>query len=257
VPRAYLSEGVVPPRAFRNSLEHTVRFVHDLDRARNLGDISAQVLRHVAPFGAEHVIAGTIPGAGNRRQQLSHVLFAEWPMEWLNRYASRGYVLKDAIILRAKSNAAPFFWNELAPIIDTDPMARLVMEEAREFNLARGFTAAIPTLDGQTVGFQIGGQHFGTDPDMRGMLTLIASYAIGRAIALKQEKVPDGPIILTAREREALQWAAEGKGDWEIGEVMNISEHGADKHMRSIRAKLGAINRTQAVAEAIRRGLIA
>ncbi len=62
---------------------------------------------------------------------------------------------------------------------------------------------------------------------------------------------------LSAREREALQWAAEGKNDWEIGEVMNISEHGADKHMRSIRAKLGAINRTQAVAEAIRRGLIA
>jgi LuxR family quorum sensing-dependent transcriptional regulator len=54
-----------------------------------------------------------------------------------------------------------------------------------------------------------------------------------------------------------LQWAAEGKGDWEIGEVMNISEHGADKHMRSVRVKLGAINRTQAVAEAIRRGLIA
>ena len=69
--------------------------------------------------------------------------------------------------------------------------------------------------------------------------------------------VADGPIILSAREREALQWAAEGKGDWEIGEVMNISEHGADKHMRSIRVKLGVINRTQAVAEAIRRGLIA
>ncbi|MGB8900143.1 MAG: helix-turn-helix domain-containing protein [Methylocella sp.] len=54
-----------------------------------------------------------------------------------------------------------------------------------------------------------------------------------------------------------MQWAAEGKNDWEIGEVMSISEHGADKHMRSVRAKLGAINRTQAVAEAIRRGLIA
>jgi LuxR family quorum sensing-dependent transcriptional regulator len=38
---------------------------------------------------------------------------------------------------------------------------------------------------------------------------------------------------------------------------MNISEHGADKHMRSVRTKLGVINRTQAVAEAIRRGLIA
>jgi LuxR family quorum sensing-dependent transcriptional regulator len=89
------------------------------------------------------------------------------------------------------------------------------------------------------------------------MLTLIGSYAIARAIALKQESTVDKPMVLSAREREALQWASEGKNDWEIGEVMSISEHGADKHMRSIRAKLGAINRTQAVAEAIRRGLIA
>jgi Bacterial regulatory proteins, luxR family len=41
--------------------------------------------------------------------------------------------------------------------------------------------------------------------------------------------------------------ASEGKDDWEIGEVMSISEHGADKHMRSVRVKLGVINRTQAV----------
>jgi hypothetical protein len=32
------------------------------------------------------------------------------------------------------------------------------------------------------------------------------------------------------------------------------SEHGADKLMRSVRVKLGVVNRTQAVAEAIRRG---
>jgi LuxR family transcriptional regulator, quorum-sensing system regulator BjaR1 len=248
----------VQPRAFRNSLEHTVKFVHDLDRARNIGDISAQVLRHTSEIGAEHVIAGTFPGAGPRRQQLSHALFAEWPSEWMNRYASRGYLLKDAIILQAKSRAAPFFWNELAPIIRANPAARLVMEEAREFNLAEGFTAAIPTLDGQTVGFSISGRHFETDPDRRGVLTLIASYATARAIALQQESSNQSKrITLSPREREALQWAAEGKGDWEIGEVMNISEHGADKHLRSIRAKLGAINRTQAVAEGIRRGLIA
>ncbi|MGH6868725.1 MAG: autoinducer binding domain-containing protein, partial [Methylocella sp.] len=90
-------------RAFRNSLEHTVRFVHDLDRARNIGDISAQVLRHTAEIGAEHVIAGTIPGAGPRRHQLNHAVFAVWPTEWQTRYASRGYVLTDSIILRAKS----------------------------------------------------------------------------------------------------------------------------------------------------------
>src|SRR5439155_7602257 len=102
----------------------------------------------------------------------------------------------------------------------------------------------------------LGGPHLEIGPHTRAMLTLIESYATARAIVLKQESQPDKPILLSPREREALQWAAEGKNDWEIGEVMKIAEHGADKHMRSVRAKLGAINRTQAVAEAIRRGLI-
>ncbi len=249
----------MPKRAFRNSLDRTVRFFHDLDRARNTGDIATQVLRHLSEIGAEHVVAGTIPRpATTGALSLASHCSLSGQRIGMRRYVSRGYVLKDPIINRAKSNASPFFWNELAPIIDADPVGRLIMEEAREFKLVQGFTAAIPTLDGQTVGFSIGGRHFEIDPDKRGVLTLIASYAIGRAIALQQESSNESKQIrLSPREREALQWAAEGKADWEIGEVMSISEHGADKHMRSVRAKLGAISRTQAVAEAIRRGLIA
>jgi LuxR family quorum sensing-dependent transcriptional regulator len=255
---AYLSEGAVQPRAFQKSLNNTLAFIRDLDRARNLEDVSVQVLRHVAPFGAEHVIATSIPRVGaTRRQQLDSVLFHNFPAAWVDRYSSRSYAFKDPAIRRMVSGAAPFYWNELDEDVRDDPAARGVLDEAKEFHLGQGFSTSLLTLDGQGVGFSLCGQHCANDPEMRGMLTLIATYAIGRAIGFKQEKIPDAPIILSAREREALQWAAEGKGDWEIGEVMNISEHGADKHMRSVRAKLGVINRTQAVAEAIRRGLIA
>ena len=248
----------MPPRVFRQ-LGHTLDFIRDLDRARNLEDVSEQVLRHVAPFGAEYVLASAFPRLGSSgRQQIGYVLLNCWPTEWMDRYLSRGYVFRDPAVLRAQSTVTPFFWSELNPFLGDDPAGRRVMEEAGEFNLKKGFTASLVTLDGQAVGFSLAGRELEIRPETSGMLSLIASYAIARAIALKQELSEDKqPVRLSAREREALQWAAEGKNDWEIGEVMNISEHGADKHMRSIRAKLGAINRTQAVAEAIRRGLIA
>lgn len=248
----------VQPGISRHSLDTTIRFIHDLDRARSADDIASQLLRHLKQIGAEHVIAGTFPSdEPNRRAQLSHAFFNRWPTEWLARYLSRGYLLRDPILTRSKAKSDPFYWNELTPYIDADPTARRVIDEAQEFGLIEGFSAAIQTLDGQTVGFSLAGRQIEYHPDMRGVLTLIASYAIGRAIVLQQGSFGQNrEIKLSAREREALQWASEGKNDWEIGEIMNISEHGADKHMRAARSKLGAINRAQAVAEAIRRGLI-
>jgi LuxR family transcriptional regulator, quorum-sensing system regulator BjaR1 len=244
--------------SFRQSLDQTIKFIRDLDRARNVEDVSAQVVRHLSQLGAEHVIAGTIPAdEPNRRRQLNHMVFTNYPSEWLERYLARHYILKDPIIRRTKTEADPFFFDWSAPFTGGDPDERRIAEESCEFNLVQGFSGGLRSLDGQLVGFILAGRHFETDPRMSGMLTLIASYAIGRAITLHQESSKENKkITLSAREREALQWASEGKNDWEIGEIMKISEHGVDKHMRSTRRKLDAINRTQAVAEAIRRGLI-
>ena len=57
---------------------------------------------------------------------------------------------------------------------------------------------------------------------MRGMLTLFASYAVGRAIVLQQEPAEKARVRLSEREREAFLWASEGKADWEIGEIMQL-----------------------------------
>jgi LuxR family transcriptional regulator, quorum-sensing system regulator BjaR1 len=247
-------------RAYRNSFDHTIRFIHDLDRARNVEDISSQLLRHVGQTGAEHVIATTMPVPGaTRRQQLDGVLFCRIPKEWVTRYAARSYSFRDPIIRRMTKLAGSFFWNEMEEeeMLD-DPSGRRVLEEGSEFGLKKGFSTSMLTLDRQMVGFSLSGKDFDTNPEARELLTLAATYAIGRAIALEQESADQKQQIrLSEREREALQWASEGKADWEIGEIMSISEHGADKHLRSARSKLGAVNRAQAVAEAIRRGLIA
>ena len=80
---------------------------------------------------------------------------------------------------------------------------------------------------------------------------------IGRAMQLHTNptRVIDH-IELTARERECLQWAAVGKSEWEISQILGISEHTSEKHLLNAKSKLGAANRVQAVAEAIRRGYI-
>lgn len=59
-------------------------------------------------------------------------------------------------------------------------------------------------------------------------------------------------VNLTARERDALTWVAEGKSDWEIAVILGLSETTVRFHVDNARKKLGAVNRAQAVARLLR-----
>jgi LuxR family quorum sensing-dependent transcriptional regulator len=49
---------------------------------------------------------------------------------------------------------------------------------------------------------------------------------------------------------------ADGKSAWEIGELLGIAKRTVDEHAQSASRKLGAANRAQAVAIAVRNRLI-
>jgi DNA-binding CsgD family transcriptional regulator len=61
---------------------------------------------------------------------------------------------------------------------------------------------------------------------------------------------------LTPREREVLDLLVQGLTNRLIGERLGISEHTAKFHVNAILGKLGVESRTEAVAEAARRGLV-
>lgn len=61
---------------------------------------------------------------------------------------------------------------------------------------------------------------------------------------------------LTAREVEVLQRVAGGNRNRDIAELLRISEETVKVHVKHIMDKLGAKDRTQAIAIAVRRGII-
>ena len=68
-----------------------------------------------------------------------------------------------------------------------------------------------------------------------------------RLLTLAEPMGPDA-VHLTDRERDSLAWVAEGKSDWEIAVILGLSESTVRFHVDNARRKLGAVNRTQAVA---------
>ena len=79
----------------------------------------------------------------------------------------------------------------------------------------------------------------------------------GAAAQSTRNSMPTLPIEeLTERELEVLRLLAQGMPNKEIAAQLVISERTAKFHVSSIMSKLGATNRTEAVALAAQRGLI-
>jgi DNA-binding CsgD family transcriptional regulator len=64
------------------------------------------------------------------------------------------------------------------------------------------------------------------------------------------------PAGITEREREVLTWAARGLSSRDTAMVLDIAKRTVDEHLQTVARKLGASNKTQSVAIAIRDRLI-
>ena len=238
--------------------DRTLTYIGDLQQAPTASAVCEKLIGVTSAFGLTALMAGTVPQPGTPvGRQKDHILLCDWPVEWLERYVARNYVDHDPVVSRMKQLPGPVQWRDAADEIDVDRDGEVVMGDAGEFKLKDGLAFPLVTLDGQIVMVSLGGEQVEMSSQEFGMISLVATYAIGRAMQLLTETERTiEHIELTPRERECLTWAAAGKSEWEISQILGISEHTSEKHLLNAKFKLGAVNRVQAVAEAIRRGYI-
>ncbi len=87
------------------------------------------------------------------------------------------------------------------------------------------------------------------------LLAPIATAAVLRLVRGGGDATASGPA-LTPREQSVLEHLARGLGNKQIAAALGISERTVKFHVSSVFTKLGASNRTAAVARAAQAGLI-
>jgi LuxR family quorum sensing-dependent transcriptional regulator len=130
-----------------------------------------------------------------------------------------------------------------------------VMQILQSFRIARGVCVPVGRPRHIPACIWVGGEDPEIDDEGVQLIQLIGLFTASKAYALSRADEDDGPA-LTKREREVLTWAAQGKSAWEIGEILCIAKRTVDEHTQTAARKLGATNRTQAVAVALVRHLI-
>jgi DNA-binding CsgD family transcriptional regulator len=104
------------------------------------------------------------------------------------------------------------------------------------------------------------------EPDLAESLRTLLGSVPGLTIApdgapadvrlVKPTSGADGETQLTPRERDVLELLVDGASNKEIARALGISVSTVKFHVRSIADKLGADGRAEAVAHALRRGII-
>jgi LuxR family transcriptional regulator len=85
-------------------------------------------------------------------------------------------------------------------------------------------------------------------------LTQVAHQCMSRLVG--ERILPEAAVKLSSREKEVLQWTAEGKTAGETSEIMNISERTVNFHIANAMEKLSCANKTAATVRAALLGLL-
>jgi LuxR family transcriptional regulator, quorum-sensing system regulator BjaR1 len=150
----------------------------------------------------------------------------------------------------------PYSWRDMLDSPDYSRAERNIVFEARDFQLNTGFIVPLFGLRSGGAVLSIAGYNAEITQQGRGEIHLAAIYAHARIRSLMRPLLMKRQISLTPRERECLRWAAAGKTDWEISEILSISEKTANAHIEHAKGKFDVATRVQAVVHAIRLGII-
>ncbi|MBR0852102.1 autoinducer binding domain-containing protein [Bradyrhizobium diazoefficiens] len=228
-------------------------FIEGLEAHRTVPATMDALEAAFARFGFEHIIVTGLPNPDQRFSQM--VLAKRWPVEWFKLYTEKNYDRVDPVVRKCRQSVNPFEWSEAPYDSELEPGAAEVMRRAADFRMSRGFVVPIHGLTGYEAGVSLGGVHLDLNARSKPALHLMAMYGFERIRRLLQPE-PHSSARLTPREREAIAWASQGKSAWEIGEILNITQRTAEEHLATAARKLGAVNRTHAVAIAIRLNII-
>jgi DNA-binding NarL/FixJ family response regulator len=115
------------------------------------------------------------------------------------------------------------------------------------------FLTAYGDRDSELSGRRLGADDYLTKPIDFEMLGAVIENRLRRRLERFGQALK---IHLTEREREVLTWVGRGKTSAEIAIILGIRERTVNFHCDQAMKRLDVINRIQAVAKAIERGLI-
>jgi LuxR family transcriptional activator of bioluminescence operon len=237
------------------------KLISALQQSQNLQDIHGVCRQACEDWEWDYFLyAARIPAAMTKPR---YAFVSGLPDPWWQRYSDQEYLFQDPTFHHCVSNTTPLYWDDVLSERVSTAGDINILREASEFGLCQGVSIPIhSSLSGSGL-FSVASSDSSPEDAEAGMevhlpKALMFSTYLHERVASLLVKSDDNSMVgnVSARERECLLWAAEGKTTWETAQILNISERTVLFHMQNAMKKLGANNKSHAVARAIHFGVI-
>lgn len=236
-------------------------YVEETNRASSPEQVFALFRDAVDRLGYDKIaFAAVTPAAQQAVASLlpRPALVASCPQQWVDRYQACRYQDIDPCLLQAPMRLKPYTWAETAADQRLSARQRALFAEARDAGLQGGVCIPVHGPGGESYVVSLAGAATAADTAAHlGTLHILATQLQLAYTALARRGATEPVVHLSDRERECLTWTARGKSAWSISQILCLSEHTVQFHLKGAMRKVGAANRVQAVVTAIRLGVIA
>lgn len=203
------------------------------------------------------------PACAGPQRALS--VWSSAPLAWALRYRECGYACVDPRVTLTARRLSPVIWD--AADVASDWSVRRFLADAARYGVRSGF--AVSFLDASNARVvvaldsaisPISEVRCASVAGMLGNLMLLAAALHERVLRPRcsalTDVAPGNAHGLTDRECQCLRMVANGLTSGDIGGKLGIAERTVNFHMCNVLRKMEALNRPEAIAKALARGVL-
>lgn len=207
-------------------------------------------VQHIFPHGMMACGIGEIEHLDSCVQ---HIITCNFPQEYIQALQQQGGMIRSPIIEQWIKTRRPVLFEMLEQHGNS-----AWLENFKRYGLQNMAAHGLCDLQSRTTSYfafaQIPGKLTTRHAGLLEMLVPHLHVALTRALhGVKKESSASRIMlqVLTEREQQVLQWLGAGKTNWEVAQILHISENTVKRHVQHILLKLKVKNRAQAVSESI------
>lgn len=240
--------------------EHIARLSEAALKGKPLQPVMESIVNEL---GFDSFMYAMSPDPSPTRRDTRLFVWTTLPREWVVLYGERGYIEVDPRLTNTYNRNIPYVWD--AADFKNDPLCQAFLRDAERYGVCSGVAITFRDPDHGRVVVALNSRISPVDEARKafiaarlGEIVLLAMsfHDFFMAHLVNHEPSLMVRMLLSPRESQCLEMAANGMTSVDIAVKLGIKPRTANFHFGKIVDKLGVLNRKEAIAMGIARGLV-